>query len=335
MTAVLALLALAAPAVPAAAAPCRLAPADQRWIDGALANWRFVERSFLKLSPAPVPEVVAIGPRCVATTKPVTGRPIVWRGVRHSGQVRLPDGRRVPVGVLSFAAPAEKGAQPFFAMSTPAIWRAGGVTSELGLETLMDQVLLHEMAHTRQAYWATPVLNAVQARYKLADATVNDDEVQARFGKDPAYVAAYERERDLLYAAVAAPTDAGARALAGEALAALRTRRARWFAAEPWWRDFDDVFLQMEGLGQWVGYRWFIDGPRRTYAPAVALEAVRRRRNQWTQDEGLALMLVVDRLVPGWQGLAFGERPALAEELLARAAGEGGYAPSSPAKRPS
>ena len=307
-------------AAPLAAAPCRLPPADQAWVDGALANWRVVEARFLRLPPSPLPAVVAIGQHCVAT-KPA-GATAAWRGVAHRGIVSLPDGKRVPAGVVAFAAPAEKDARAFFAMSTPAIWRASGVTSELGLETLMDGVLLHEMAHVRQAHWATPMLNGLQARHALADATVNDDEVQARFGKDPAYLAAYERERDLLFAAAAAPTDAEARRLAGEALTAMRARRHRWFAAEPWWRAFDDIFLQMEGVGQWLIYRWYVDGPRRTYAPGVALRAVRRGRNQWTQDEGLALMLTVDRLVPRWQTLAFAARPALAEELLARAAGE-------------
>ena len=311
---------LTALAAAALGGACRLAPADQAWIDRAVANWRVAERRILHLPPAPTPHIVTFDARCQAEAAPSAGR-LHWRYRLHGGQVRLPDGKTVPVGVMSFAAPAQGAAAPFFAMAAPSVWRAGGVTSELGLETLMDGVLLHEMMHTRQAYWATPALDSLQARWKLADATVNDDEVQARFGKDPAYIAAYEKERDLLFAAAAAPTDAAARTLASEALAAMRARRARWFATEPWWAAFDDIFLQMEGLGQWVIYSWYVDGPRRTYQPGVALRAVRRGKGQWTQDEGLALMLVVDRLVPDWRQLAFAERPLLAEALLARAAG--------------
>ena len=88
-----------------------------------------------------------------------------------------------------------------------------------------------------------------------------------------------------------------------------------------YWAEFDDVFLTMEGLGQWLAYSWYVSARGPHIAPEVALREVRRGGRYWTQDEGLALFLVVDRLVPGWQRLAFAKQPLLAEALLARAAG--------------
>lgn len=311
----------AAAAEEAESGACRLGADDQAWIERALANWEYASTTLLRLPPAPLPQVVAVDAHCQANALPVVGQPIVWKGRRHGGEMLLPDGTKAPVGVVSFAGPDDKGPRDgFFVMSTPSVWRDGGVTSELGLETLMDGVLLHEMMHTRQFASLNPHLAALSRKYGLPD-DINDDSVQRAFEGDAEYVRAFRAETDLLYAAAAAPDDVSARRLARDALTAMRARHARWFiGTNAKWAPLDDVFLQMEGLGQWLIYQWYVGGPRRTYDPDVAERAVRRRKTQWSQDEGLALMLVVDRLVPDWRARAFAPEPALAEELLALAA---------------
>jgi hypothetical protein len=101
----------------------------------------------------------------------------------------------------------------------------------------------------------------------------------------------------------------------------LRQRRARWFTGEvAKWAPLDDLFLDMEGLGQWAAYAWYVDPRGLDLGAARAQTEVRRDGKHWTQDEGLALFLTIDRLVPDWQSLAFGRTPALAEELLQAAA---------------
>jgi hypothetical protein len=299
---------------------CRLQPADRLWIEKALGNWRWAETNLLHLPAVPMPEVVAVDATCQANAVPQTGAPIRWRGRLHHGKLTMPDGNSAPVGVMSFAGPDPKNPRGFFVMSMPSVWRKGGVTSELGLETLMDGVLLHEMMHTRQFAFANPAMAALSKHYGLPEG-INDDSIQAAFKDDPAYVGAWQAETDLLYAAAAAPTDAEARRLARKALTAMRARHAMWFVGPgEKWKPLDDIFLQMEGLGQWLIYKYYVDGPNRVYPPGVALKAVRRGRKQWSQDEGLALMLVVDRLVPDWQNAAFAAQPMLAEALLAKAA---------------
>lgn len=300
---------------------CAMSNADRLWIEQALANWRLVERRQLRLAPSPLPTIVAIDAKCAFTAKPGTDDRLVWDGAAHGETVTLPDGKTAPVGEMAFAAPSDgAGHAGFFVMSLPSVWRAAGVTSSLGLERLMDGVLLHEMMHTRQFYFVNPMLAGLTRRYNLPD-DISDDSLQDAFKSNPAYVAAYEKERDLLFAAAAAPTNREARLLARRALAAMRERRATWLAGEAVkWAALDDIFLDMEGLGQWTSYAWFAGklGPR--LAPAFVLPQVRRGGGYWTQDEGLALFLVVDRLLPGWRRLAFAPRPALAESLLARAA---------------
>jgi hypothetical protein len=153
---------------------------------------------------------------------------------------------------------------------------------------------------------------------------ISDDSLQEAYEKNADYVRSYQTERDLLYAAAAASTDAEARSLAAQALANMRARRTRWFqGADEKWRGLDEVFLTMEGLGQWVAY-WWLTSPQGPKIDApIALRELRRGGKHWTQEEGLALFLVVDRLVPDWQSRLFdAKKPAFAEALLSAAAGE-------------
>ena len=230
-------------------------------------------------------------------------------------------------------------------MSLPSVWKAGGVASTLGLEVLMQGVLVHEIMHTRQFYFVTPRLAELNSLYHLPD-DINEDSLQDHFAGDPVYVRAYEAERDLLFAAAAAPDEARACELARQALTLMRMRRARWFVGEEAkWRPLGDIFLTMEGLGQWAGLRSIVGGHGRKLDYDATLKAWRRGGRFWTQDEGLALFLTIDRLYPGWQRMAFAPRPALAEALLARAAGvsvsrsgnsplSASFTPSAPHARP-
>ena len=316
------ILALALLAAAPAGTPCEMEAEDRAWIEQALANWQKSERALLKLPASPLPRIYAIDGQCTYVADPQPGQALVWRGTAHGGKVSLPGGRPQPVGPVSFAAPGEGAdGKPFFAMSLPSVWRAAGVSSGLGVEGLMDGVLLHELMHVRQFYFANPALAEITRQYDLPD-SIDDDSLQAAFKGKADYVAAWERERDTLYAAAAAPDDREARRLAGEALAMMRARRARWLSgANAHWAKLDDIFLTMEGLGQWLAYGWY-------RAPfGMALEAdtaqaeVRRKGQWWTQEEGLALFLVIDRLVPDWQARAFAAKPELAEALLERASG--------------
>jgi len=298
---------------------CEMSASDRDWINRALRNWRFAEVRELHLHPKPLPPIETFDEHCqyVSASNAPTPK---WTGSSHGATIALPDGSKTPFGVVSFAAPVAGQADAgFFVMSLPSVWRANHVQSGLGLERLMDGVLLHEMTHTRQFYFVNPSMDRLTKENHLTE-DFGDDSLQDAYSKNPGYVADYERERDLLYEAASASDDNHARQLAKEALAQMRARRAKWFTSNlAYWSEVDEVFLTMEGLGQWVAYAWLTDSKGAHLAPAVALPEVRRKRNRWTQDEGLALFLVINRLVPNWQGFAFAQHPELAERLLERA----------------
>jgi hypothetical protein len=290
--------------------------ADRVWLENALLQSRWAEQAFLALAPQPLPTIVAIDDRCTYLLE--DGRvssPI--RTQAHGGSATLPDGREVDVGPISFASHEAGG---FFAMSLPSVWRAAGVTSELGLERLMDGVLLHELLHVRQSALANAALARPTEASGIADDLLDDDIIQRQFGSDPAYATAWAEERDLLFAAAAAPDDDAARQLAAAALERMRSRRARWLnGANAPFAELDDIFLSMEGMGQWLAYRALRSPEGGGVSADQALSAIRRGGRQWSQDQGLALLLTVDRLLPDWQQRAFRDPDWRAERLLAAA----------------
>lgn len=293
-----------------------MAADDERWLRQALVNWEVARRRLLKAAARPFTPIVTYDGRCSYT---IAGG-AKWSAAPHSGEVTLPNGARIPAGPN--ASNAAKDGRNFVVFSLPTIWRAVAPKSEIPLELFLEAIMLHELTHSYQAT-VSPSLSfpVLHARHSLPG-SINDDSVQERFKDNADYIRDYEAERDQLFRAAEAPNDVEARSLTCDALAKLRQRRARYFnGADAIWSEIDELSLTTEGLGEWVGYNWLT---RMRRLPAnVVLQRFRGRF--WSQEHGLALFLVIDRLVPGWQGHLIRREPATVDTLLARACGAGKY----------
>jgi len=104
--------------------------------------------------------------------------------------------------------------------------------------------------------------------------------------------------------------------VARQALEAMEARRARYFTGEnAIYGELEDLFLNMEGAANWAAYRL----AAAAMPPAVAVNSIRGSRSRWSQDEGPALFLVIDALLPGWQGRVFAATPVSVLGLLREA----------------
>lgn len=334
------LVALAAPSAspsPGAAtgaSACRMGEDDRIWLASALTAWRAVERGALGVDPEPLPWILLFDEACVwhlgaapATAAasgvelrlPLAQGEVAARGEAHGGKLRTPDGGELPVAITSFAATyGAPDVRPFLAMALPGVWRrVPRHADDPGLGRLMRAVFAHEMTHTRQSRGLGAAVTRLAERHGLGD-ELDDDVIQKRFGERPGFRAAYEAERDLLYAAAAATDPALRRELAARASAALAERRARYFTGpDRFYAELEELFLGFEGAANWVGYQVVRGEGVETGA---ALDFLRRGGRFWSQDEGLALFLVIDRGVPGWPRRVLSDRPAAAFDLLAEAA---------------
>ena len=89
----------------------------------------------------------------------------------------------------------------------------------------------------------------------------------------------------------------------------IRARHGRYFTGPTAaYAELESLFLTMEGVGQWAAYQ--LARTRAGGTDAEALRLVRDNRKYWSQDEGLALFLLVDALVPAWQSRVFSPTPA-------------------------
>lgn len=311
------------PAAPVEPPPCRFQGEPRQWTAQALASWDRLDRERIQLARPIAPVITLFDERCAYTLTPdrrgafrVGARSYRVRGFGHDGRIPLPDGNSVPAGRLAFASPMSNGGM-FFTMALPPLWRADAAEPR-DPYLLSMVVFMHEFAHSQQGEGLGGRVDGLLARGLPQDA--NDDIIQHRFGARPGYAAAYGRERDLFYRSAEARDPAQARALLTEARDAMTARRARWFTGdEALYAEADDVFLTMEGVGNWAAWTWLThpQGGRMSSADATAF--VRGGGANWSQDEGLGVMLALERATPDWPRLAFGRDGVTADQLMTRA----------------
>jgi hypothetical protein len=160
-------------------------------------------------------------------------------------------------------------------------------------------------------------MEALSQRYHLPD-SFNDDSIQEKFEGNPAFAASVERETGLLLDAARASDPVRARRFAREARTLMRVREARWFTGpNAYLLPAEDIWLTMEGSGQWAGYAWLADPGGGGYAPAVAQAGFGTHGKWWSQNEGFALFLALDRLTGGkWKEHAFGDGAMTGLQML-------------------
>jgi len=221
-----------------------------------------------------------------------------WRHGEHDGSLQLPDGSVIPIGLMSFAAPMDDSqSRAFFVMPLPAFWEEAGIDSaELGRNNLLTGVFLHEFAHSQQMHSFGRQLSEFERAFELQD-ELTDDVVQERFEHDRDYQSVYREEVERLYAAAHSDRGEERLALTRSALNLYRLRQQQFFVGDlAMFQKLDDFFLTMEGFGQYTMYAWLVH-PRGGALDARLAEAgVRRGGRWWSQDEGLALFLLLQQL---------------------------------------
>lgn len=309
---------------PAASPPtCRFTGEPRAWTTQALQAWDKLDRRRLRIARPVTPTITLFDAACAYTLTPDPrgdfargGRRYRTAALPHQGEVPLPDGTKVPAQRLAFATPTSDGGM-FFIMALPSLWRAD--TAEARDPRLLSMVVfMHEFTHTQLADGLGSRIDRLLTLGMPEDA--NDDVVQDRFADRAGYRQAWERERDTFFDAAQTSDQRASHAKLAEGLSQMRDRRARWFTGDnALYAEADDVFLTLEGTGNWSAWAWLTDpdGGRMTATDGVAF--IRGDAAHWSQDEGLAVILAIDRLTPDWPSKAFGPGAMTADQLAERA----------------
>ncbi|HEX2534158.1 MAG TPA: hypothetical protein VHK69_10505, partial [Chitinophagaceae bacterium] len=306
-----------------------------RWFDA----WELISKDVYHLDRFTPTEFVFFDEQYVYSTSPVSvpegevvkgpellHRRFVWRKALHKDSITLPDKSRLPVGLMSFASglPGAEG-KAFFVMPLPRFWHTAGVTSrELGTENLITGVFLHEFSHSQQVQNFGKRITELERKDTFGK-EFSDDIVQDLFKNDSAYTSLYNREVTAFYVAVPERDKAAKRSGIKTGLDLLQTRHHRFFTNRyEALKDIDALFLTMEGLGQYTMYRWLIHKKGAALPAPVAIQGVRRGKNNWSQDEGFALFLLLEQFSDAdrWAGPLFGDKTesvlAILEQQLGR-----------------
>ncbi len=318
---------------------CALPEPGRQWLQEALNGWSRIRPDALGLRPAPLPWLVLFDESCVWHLSPelsvrpelkpvsadlfVDGVPLEVFSAPHAGQILLPNGRLIGTRATASTSVYGNGAATFSLVSMPSVWdRDPRRAKRPRLGEFFQGLLIHELTHSTQLAAVTRHIAALR-RGNTMPLIVDDDVVQRRFGFVPSFRSAIESECNTFYRAVFAKDASGQRDWTEKALSMTRKRRARFYVNQSAaFRELEDIFFAMEGSAQWASYRW----ARSQSGPAVSnadlIKFVRADRKYWSQDEGLALYLLIDAFIPGWQQRTFGDTIAspfgMLEEALQR-----------------
>lgn len=314
---------------------CVLSRQDIGWLHAVGEAWESVAAPSLHIDPDPFPWVVLFDASCTwhlapreeppgakasETTIRVGGESVPLLAVAHGGSVELPNGASIPPTIIAAAMPYRSGDDAFLVLALPEVWASDPRSSgDPHLELRIRSVALHEMIHTRQLPTLRRHIDELGKQYRLPP-RFDDDVVERRFDTVPGYRTAYERERNLLYQAVAEPVEARRDSLISVALDAAGRRRERFFQGDDAvYAHLETLFLNMEGVAEWVRFKFHQADPDWPREPAEILAFLRGGNNSWSQDEGLALYVLLDATGIEWQEATLGFAMASPFELLARA----------------
>jgi len=234
------------------------------------------------------------------------------RAVTHQGTFLLPSGAPGEVEMKASTSLYRNGRAAFFAMAMPSVWRTKDVSGPTRAEYLQG-VFSHEMTHIRLLPAVNRRVKEIARLYDLPS-PLNDDIVQDVFNDVGGFASAINRERDHFYRAVLAPASDKRVTLARRGLDLARARRGRYYTGpNQGYAEIESLFLLLEGVGQWSAYRL---SKARIGHELESIRLIRADRRYWSQDEGLAMFILIDALVPGWQSRVFGGSLASPFELL-------------------
>ncbi|PWN66476.1 hypothetical protein [Chryseobacterium oncorhynchi] len=241
-----------------------------------------------------------------------------WKRAPHHNTLTLPDKSSVPVGIMSFAAeiPTDKH-QSFFVMPLPSFWKKAGVESkELGLDNLTTGVFIHEFSHSQQMQSFGNKMTQYEKQNSFG-VSFNDDMIQAIFSENKDYLDLYHSEINSLYTSIIDKELNKEQLLNG--LNFINQRQTNYFKDKyQGLKEIDDLFLTMEGLGQYSMYLWLIHPKGGKIEKSIAMAGVRRNKKWWSQDEGFVLFLILERLKApeSWAKDMFGSKVITAIELI-------------------
>ncbi len=302
-------------------ATCEMLESDRQWLDRSVAAWHFVAKQYGQFVVPAGSQAIIGSAECVLRSDTVlfTDKTSNWQSINGKGKIPIIEDFAMPLSPISQTI--EVNGQATFIMSAPSIWRKNNISGgKIGLENLMTAVFIHETSHVLQQKTYVAAFNEIAKAQNLSE-NFSDDSLQDQFKIDKAYASSIRKETALLLAAARAPSDQQARKRAGQALSLIKARRSKYFVGKNvFMARTEDIFNTLEGSAQWLGYQWLVDPNGGNLPIADAMERFGTGSGFWSQAQGMALLMAVNRLDGGaWKQIAFGDGNRAGIEFLENA----------------
>jgi len=292
---------------------------DVAWLWNWINTWNIISKSTFGLEGSSPPKILFYDDKYVYTNSQVSapdGTPlsgpelydqkISWMKQVHNDTLILPDSTLAPLQLMTFAAPMRNG--PYFVMPSPKYWDKVGLKNDVvSTDKMLNGIFVHEFAHTRQITSITQKLFDFQQSGNY-EYPINDDLVQNCFQNDNVYNRQFLAEVDCFYNLLKIENPAALKSETKKCLEIYKERQEKYlYPINSHLVEMDDVFLTMEGIGQYAMLSFYLSKKGGKLSFEQALLATRHNRKWWSQDEGLALILVYEKLVGkiDWSKLFF------------------------------
>lgn len=209
--------------------------------------------------------------------------------------------------LLASTMPYDNNKKTFFIAPLPSLFHQLAASDQsLYLDLLFLGTCCHELTHTLQLPFALPQLIKVQERYKLPE-NIDDNTIENTFNKNDAYLKLFNAEKEHLWKAVSAESNDVCKSELLKALE-LKDERNKLFARDSiGYKYLDDIFLSLEGSAMWVQYQVTLRHAPKKQSWQETLNWLLERTSSWSQEEGLGLFLLINRLIPNWESRFFNE----------------------------
>jgi len=284
-------------------------PIENKWLWEWVSSWDSLSKETFNLKDSKPPEILFFDNTHVYSNSQVStpsgtifngpdlySQKVTWKKQAHQDTLILPDSTVTGIQLMTFAAPKQNG--NYFVMPAPNYWKKIGLSNEtVSLEEMLNGIFIHEFAHTRQMEGVIDKIISFE-KSGTYEYPINDDILQNYFQDDSTYVHKFKNEVKNLYELLEEKDQSELRLKVNEWLNKFTERQKEYL--QPISDDLaeiDNVFLTMEGIGQYAMMKFYISDFGGNYSYDDALKATRHNKKWWSQEEGLGLILLYEKLV--------------------------------------
>ena len=314
--------------------PLTLAGQDLPALQKTADDWEFTCRNELRIEPGALPWIIFydsvtawhINPEIallpeykrLASIVRFAGIDYPLFQIFHKEKLWVPE--RDPIDVKTRAAaamPVSDNKKTFFISPVPSFFHTLAPPDQaVFLDLLLAGLNIHELTHTRQLSFVLPQILDAQKKYKLPE-SIDDNSIERTFENNEAYKALFFKEKTHLWNAAMASNLDSCKSHLKLALDLVAERQRTFFVNEnEGYKKLDEIFLALEGSAMWAQYKTTRKYAPQGQSPEQTLYFMFQYLASWSQEEGLALFLIIDKLVPGWQVQFFSTELPSPFELL-------------------